>query len=83
MRLEILAAGGVGITRSVLYRNLSLYGRGRMEFSTLLSTMHELDLVRRVEIRGSAGRPREMIIGTEYLSNELLLEDVVRKLGME
>lgn len=83
MRDEILASGAGGITRSALYRNLFLSGRARNEFATLLNTMHELDLVKRVEIRGTSGRPRELIIATDYLRNELLLEDVIRKLGME
>jgi len=83
MRSEILSAGSAGITRSILYRNLFISGRGRHEFSTLLTTMHELDLVKRVEVRGTGGRPKEVVVGTEYLRNELLLEEVVRKLGME
>jgi hypothetical protein len=82
MRNEILAAGSDGIVRSVLYRNLFLTGRARQQFGTLLNTMHELDLIRRLEVN-TAGRPRELIIATEYLKNELLLEDVARKLGME
>jgi len=82
MRNEILAAGDGGITRSVLYRNLFLSGRGRQEFGTLVNTMHDLDLVRRVEVQTN-GRPKEVIIATEYLRNEQFLEDVVRKLGME
>lgn len=82
MRNEILAAGSDGISRSTLYRNLYLSGRGRYEFGTLLTTMHELDLVRKW-IVNTPGRPREMITATEYLRNEHFLEDVVRKLGME
>jgi hypothetical protein len=82
MRREILDAGEGGITRSVLYRNLFLTGRARQQFGTLLNTMHELDLIRRIEVL-TTGRPRELIIATEYLKNELLLEDVARKLGME
>lgn len=83
MRSEILSAGSAGISRSVLYRNLFISGRGRHEFGTLLTTMHELDLVKRVEVRDTGGRPKEVVVGTEYLKNELLLEEVVRKLGME
>jgi hypothetical protein len=83
MRNEILAAGADGITRSTLYRNMFVSGRGRYEFGTLISTMHELDLVRRMEVRGKTGRPREVIIGTEYLRNEQFLDEVVRRLGME
>jgi len=82
MRNEILAAGSTGIARSDLYRRLFLSGRGRYEFGTLVSTMHEFDLVRRVEVE-TKGRPKEIIIATEYLRNEQFLEDVVRKLGME
>lgn len=83
MRDEILSAGAAGITRSVLYRNLFISGRGRHEFGTLLNTMHELDLIKKLEVRPPLGRPREVIVATEYLRNDLLLEDVVRKLGME
>lgn len=82
MRKAILDAGDTGIVRSVLYRNLFLTGRARQQFGTLLNTMHELDLIRKFEVN-TAGRPREIIIATEYLKNELLLEDVARKLGME
>ena len=82
MRKAILDAGSDGIVRSILYRNLFLTGRARQMFGTLLNTMHELDLIRRLEVN-TAGRPRELIIATEYLKNELLLEDVARKLGME
>jgi hypothetical protein len=82
MRNEILAAGENGITRSALYKTLFFSGRGRQEFGTLISTMHECDLVRRVEMP-TKGRPKEVIIATEYLRNEQFLEDVVRKLGME
>lgn len=83
MRAEILAAGSTGITRSVLYRNLFISGRGRYEFGTLITTMHELDLVKRLEVRGRTGRPKEVIVATEYLRNEQFLDEVVRRLGME
>ena len=82
MRTEILAAGDDGITRSQLYKTLFVSGRGRQEFGTLVETMHELDLVSRKEVQ-TTGRPKEVIVATEYLRNELFLEDVVRKLGME
>jgi hypothetical protein len=83
MRNEILAAGSTGISRSNLYRTLFISGRGRHEFGTLLSTMHELDLVKRYEERNTNGRPRELIVATEFLRNEQFLEEVVRRLGME
>lgn len=82
MRAELLAAGADGVSRSELYRNLYLSGRGRHEFGTLLSTMHELDLVRRYEVI-TKGRTKNIYIATEYLRNESLLDEVVRKLGME
>ena len=79
MRKAILDAGSDGIVQH-LYRNPVPHGRARQMFGTLLNTMHELDLIRRLEVN-TAGRPRELIIATEYLKNELLLEDVARKLG--
>jgi hypothetical protein len=83
MRFEILAAGSEGITRSNLYKNIFVSGRGRSMFGTFILTMHELDLIKRLEIRGKTGRPKEVLIGTEYLRNEQFLDEVVRRLGME
>lgn len=82
MRAEILSAGAGGISRSDLYSALFVSGRGRQEFHTLLNTMHELELVRAVDVP-TKGRTKRMFIATEYLKNELLLQEVVRKLGME
>lgn len=82
MRAEIITAGDLGITRSELYRRLFVSGRGRQEFGTLINTMHDLDLVKRFTVE-TKGRPKEVIVATEFLKNELFLEDVVRKLGME
>lgn len=82
IRGEILAAGTSGISRSDLYKALFISGRGRLEFHHLLNTMHELELVRVVEVP-TQGRTKRMYVATEYLRNELMLSEVVRKLGME
>lgn len=82
MRAEILAAGTSGISRSELYKALFVSGRGRQEFHTLLNTMHELELVRVIDVL-TRGRTKRVFIATEYLRNELLLQEVARKLGME
>lgn len=82
MRAEILAAGTGGISRSELYSALFVSGRGRQEFHSLLNTMHELELVRAVDVP-TKGRTKRMYVATEYLRNELMLQEVARKLGME
>jgi len=82
IREEILAANEVGIARGALYRRCSVTGGAGVEFRSILSTMHELDLIKVLEVR-TDGRPKEVLIATEYLKNELLLEEVANKLGME
>jgi hypothetical protein len=82
MRDEILSSGAEGISRSELYKELFVSGRGRHEFQSLLATMHELDLVQVLEVP-TKGRTKRVYRATEYLRNEFLLGEVVRKLGME
>jgi hypothetical protein len=82
MRHEILSAGAEGISRSELYKELAVSGRGRHEYKSLLSTMHELDLVQVLEVP-TKGRTKRVYRATEYLRNDFLLGEVVRKLGME
>jgi hypothetical protein len=51
---------------------------------TLLSTMHELDLVQKFVIPAAIkGRPTTRYVRTEYLKNDQLLVDVMRKVGIE
>ena len=83
LRDSILASGSIGISRSDLYRMLGLSGGGGMELRSIISTMHELDLVKVLEVRGATGRPKQVLIATEYLRNDLLLEEVANRLGME
>ncbi len=83
LRMELLSAGSLGISRSDLYRSLNLSGGGGVEMRSILSTMHELDLVKMYEVQGVTGRPKMTYVATEYLKNDLLLEEVASKLGME
>ena len=82
MRNELLASGEEGMSRSELYKELFVSGRGRQEFNSLLSTLHELDLIQVLEVP-TRGRTKRVYRATEYLRNEHLLGEVVRKLGME
>jgi hypothetical protein len=50
---------------------------------SILSTMHELDLIKVHEVVPLRGRPGKHYTATEYLKNEAFLEDVAKKLGME
>lgn len=83
LRMELLSAGNSGIGRSDLYRRLNLSGGSGIEMRSILSAMHELDLVKVYEVQGVAGRPKMMYVATEYLKNDLMLEEVANKLGME
>jgi len=82
IRTIILAAGDAGISHTHLYRSCSISGRAANELRTLLETMHELDLIKMYEIENPRSRPRRMYVATEFLKNELFLEDVARKLGV-
>lgn len=81
-REKILEAGDVGISRRELYRICAVSGGAGVEFRAILNTMHELELVKVYEV-ATRGRPKEVLVATEYLKNELLLEEVANKLGME
>lgn len=83
VRNLILASSGNGIGRSDLYRSCNLTGRASNELRSIISTMHELDLVKVHEVTAARGRPKTVYVATEYLKNESFLEDVARKLGME
>jgi len=82
VRETLLAVGEVGIARGVLYRRCNVSGGAGVEFRTIIQTMHELDLIKVLEVT-TAGRTKEVLIATEYLENDLLLEEVANKLGME
>lgn len=82
VREEILAHGTVGIARGLLYRRCNITGGGGVELRSIVATMHELDLIKVLEV-STTGRPKEMLVATEYLKNDLLLEEVANKLGME
>lgn len=82
LRSELLAAGASGIARGDLYRRLGLSGGGGVEMRSIISTLHELDLIKIYDV-STSGRPKQLLVATEYLKNELLLEEVANKLGME
>jgi len=82
IRTVILEAGDAGISHSHLYRSCSISGRAANELRTLVETFHELDLIKMYEIENPRSRPRRMYVATEFLKNELFLEDVARKLGV-
>lgn len=83
LRKELLASGNSGIGRGELYRRLNLSGGAGVEMRSMLSAMHELDLIKVYEVKGVTGRPKQLLVATEYLKNDLLLEEVANKLGME
>jgi hypothetical protein len=83
VRNLILSSGNGGISHSDIYRGSSVSGRSGNELRSLLSIMHELDLITKHEIKNIRSRPRTMYVATEYLKNELFLEDVARKLGID
>lgn len=82
LRAEILAAGNSGIGRSELYRRLNISGGAGVEMRAIISVLHELDLIQIHEVR-STGRPKQLITATEHLKNDVMLEIVAQKLGME
>lgn len=82
VREQILAVGSVGIGRGELYRRCYTNGGAATELRSIVSVMIELDLVKVYEVT-TRGRPKELLVGTEYLKNDLLLEEVANKLGME
>lgn len=82
LRKELLAAGSSGVSRGDLYRRLNISGGAGVEMRSIISVLHELDLIKVYEVRG-AGRPREMLVATEYLKNDQMLVEVANKLGME
>jgi hypothetical protein len=45
--------------------------------------MHELDLVKKYTVEKERGRPATWYVRTEYLANEQLLVDVMRKVGID
>lgn len=83
LRREILAAGDAGIGRGDLYRRLHLSGGASVEMRSIISVLHELDLIKVYDVQGATGRPKQLLVATEYLKNDLLLEEVANKLGME
>lgn len=83
LRDSLVAAGNSGIARGELYRLLNISGGAGVEMRTILSVLHELDLIKVYEIQGVTGRPKQMLVATEYLKNDLLLEEVANKLGVE
>lgn len=83
VREIILAGGAGGCTRSTIYRSAGISGRGANTLRSILSTFHELDLVKRHEHTPARGRPSTVYTATPYLQNELFLEDVAKRLGME
>lgn len=82
VRDEILAAGEIGVARGALYRRCANSGGAGLELRSIIATMHELDLIKVLEVT-TTGRPKKMLVATEYLKNELLLDEVANKLGME
>lgn len=83
LRGEILAAGNNGISQSALYRGLGLSGGRGVEMRSIISVLHELDMIKVTEEAQPRGRPKRMYYATEYLRNDLLLDEVARKLGVE
>lgn len=82
VRDVLLAAGAGGLGYSHIYRASNLSGRASNELRSLLTTMHELDLVKLHTVTPLRGRPSEHYTATEYLKNEAFLEDVAARLGM-
>lgn len=86
LRDVLLKAGGPGISRMDLTKQMNARGLRTQEMRSTLHMMHELDLVTIKEIHpppGAPGRPRTMYHPTIYLQNEAFLQDVTRKLGLE
>lgn len=83
IRSLILSAGSSGITHTDVYRGCGVSGRRGDEMRSIITTMHELDLIKVHEVVPLRGRPGKHYIATEYLKNEQFLADVVSKLGME
>lgn len=79
---ELLAAGTIGLSRSELYRSLAPKVRSG-ELNNILSTLHELDLVKMTEVKMPYGRPKTVFTATEYLRSDVLLQEVSRRLGIE
>jgi hypothetical protein len=84
VRDRLLASGDGGVSLTELNKSLRLTGRYGNEVRTLLSTMHELDLVQKFVIPAAIkGRPTTRYVRTEYLKNDQFLVDVMRKVGIE
>lgn len=83
LRTEIIAAGNSGISRGDLYRRLNLSGGSGMEMRAIITVLHELDLIKIYDVQGVTGRPKQVLVATDYLRNDLMLEEVANKLGME
>ncbi len=80
----LLASGDAGMSFTDFYRTLRSTGRQTTEVRTILSTMHELDLVKKYVVPAAVkGRPTTRFVRTEYLQNEQFLIDVMRKVGIE
>lgn len=85
IRDVLIKAGEAGVTRANLSRRCNPVGARTGELRSTLHVMHELDLieVHEVSYEATRGRPATIYKATEYLKNEMFMDDVVRKLGLE
>lgn len=79
----LLTSGDAGVPMSGFHRSLRISGRHTAEVRSILQTMHELDLVKKYTVEKERGRPATWYVRTEYLANEQLLVDVMRKVGID
>lgn len=83
IRKRLLDAGDAGVTLTGFHRSLGISGRAIDEVKSILRVMHELDLIKKYEVVPERGRPSTVYQRTEYLESDQLLNDVIRKLGIE
>lgn len=80
IRTELLIAKNNGINQSDILRAMRPKYKSE-QVRSVLSVMHELDLVQKFTIPG-AGRPATVWRGTIYLSNDELFSETANKLGI-
>lgn len=79
----LISSGDAGVPMSGFHRALRISGRHTGEVRSILQAMHELDLVKKYTIEKERGRPATVYVRTEYLANEQMLVDVMRKVGID
>ncbi|CAB4197499.1 hypothetical protein UFOVP1323_31 [uncultured Caudovirales phage] len=80
VRAELLAASVSGLSQSDILRAMRPKYRSE-QVRSVLTVMHELDLVQRFTIE-SSGRPKTIWRATIYLGNDDLYKESINKLGI-